>query len=569
MGTQVLWDATLSSLKFTDPALISQSDFTYHPGRSCNKQVVADLYKMDGTCRHATSYFNVTTTYGDGVISPVSTGQENGYNFVQFDSDKTLCFVATDNQAVIWGRGLNNTAAQCHVVRFRGPPVFIQLSALGAKGRDSPFPDIDLHGLGNGTSTLEALVGREVNFTIRARDPNVEDHVTILIVEEPGLPVGATLGPNTCVSHGRVDDNKAYPINQYGVGGQVDSTCAEAFRVFRWTPKVDEDGATYRICFVAVDNSGVCAGPYDHIASDPGVRATSGGYYSRPHCVDIKVLRADTAWLPGTVATEAGANKVEHVGCQVEYALRAGDTSGSGTYNTLISFAPDSAPPPGMRMVTISSGLTHSVVLQWTPARGMEGSHHTVCVIATPQGWTSGDYGNQDGPAWTAGWNPSKHDPAYARDQPFHGSQPSAAEYGDPHFGNPRLASGARHAPRRCIHIKIRRCKYCVNPSDSLLSLMKGISPDLNWLRLWAANGNDDNDVRTSTIQDPDMLALDSTQQIFNVGPVYRTMPGDSLMSVAARFRTTIKSLLLLNPDVALAAVLPQQQELCLIPCAA
>jgi hypothetical protein len=242
---------------------------------------------------------------------------------------------------------------------------------------------------------------------------------------------------------------------------------------------------------------------------------------------------ADTAWLPGTVATEAGANKMEHVGCQVEYPLRAG---GSGKYNTLISFAPDTPPPPGMQMVTVSSGLTHSVVLQWTPARGMEGTRHTVCVLATPLGWTSGDFGSEAS--------------------------------GDS-FDNPRLTNGARHAPRRCIHIKIRRCKYCVNPSDSLLSLMKGISPDLNWLRLWAANGNDDNDVRTSTIHDPDMLALDSTQQIFNVGPVYRTAQGDSLMSVAARFRTTIKSLLLLNPDVALAAVLPQQQELCLIPCAA
>jgi len=265
---------------------------------------------------------------------------------------------------------------------------------------------------------------------------------------------------------------------------------------------------------------------------------------------------ADTAWLPGTVATEAGANKMEHVGCQVEYPLRAG---GSGKYNTLISFAPDTPPPPGMQMVTVSSGPTHSVVLQWTPARGMEGTRHSLCVLATPLGWTSGDFGNEDGHAWNPGWQPGMLEPAFS-----HGSQAS----GD-NFGNPRLTNGARHAPRRCIHIKIRRCKYCVNPSDSLLSLMKGISPDLNWLRLWAANGNDDNDVRTSTIQDPDMLALDSTQQIFNVGPVYRTAQGDSLMSVAARFRTTIKSLLLLNPDVALAAVLPQQQELCLIPCAA
>ena len=118
-------------------------------------------------------------------------------------------------------------------------------------------------------------------------------------------------------------------------------------------------------------------------------------------------------------------------------------------------------------------------------------------------------------------------------------------------------------------HGQVRRCKYCVSERDSLLYVMKGISPDLNWLRLWAANGNDDNDPRTSPVDDPDMLALDEQQQLVNVGPVYRTAPGDTLMMVAARFRTTVKSLLLLNPDVQQAANLLVHQELCLIPCAA
>lgn len=50
---------------------------------------------------------------------------------------------------------------------------------------------------------------------------------------------------------------------------------------------------------------------------------------------------------------------------------------------------------------------------------------------------------------------------------------------------------------------------------------------------------------------------------------VYRVGEGDTLLSVAARFRTTIKSLLLLNPDVDVDGLLQQKQELCLIPCAA
>jgi len=405
--------------------------------------------------------------------------EQGGYNYVTFDSDKTVCFVVTDNQAVIWGRGLNNSALQCHVVRFRGPPVFTQRTALGTSGRDSPFLDIDARKMGNGTVTLLAYVGREVNFTIRARDPNPEDVVTILIVEDPGIPIGATVGPNTCVNRGVVPDKMAYPIG----GAEVASTCAEAFREFRWIPKEGEDGATYRVCFVARDAAGFCAGPYDHVVSDYGPRSTSGGYYSRPHCVDIQVESADTTWHPETVATARGSNKVEHVGCLVEYAIKAG---GSGKYNTLVSFAPSVPPPPGMRLLTLSGGSTHSgdlllldvllcrrcltraarhrslsstclrlhvdasvspslsltlscrpvlllpshppspslplcptALLQWTPTRGMEGSAFSVCVDAAPQGWGGGVWG------------------------------------APPPYGNPRLTNGEPRLPTRCIHIKV------------------------------------------------------------------------------------------------------------------
>ncbi len=170
---------------------------------------------------------------------------------MSYDADKTICFVATDNQAVKWGRGLNNTSAQCHVVRFRGPPVFIQRTSLGKTGLDSPFLDIDFNGMGNGTVTLLAYVGREVNFTIRARDPNPEEVVTILTVEDPGIPVGATLGPKSCVGQGMVADKMAYPPVQYTTGGTTyptggptESTCAKAYREFRWTPKAGDDGAS-------------------------------------------------------------------------------------------------------------------------------------------------------------------------------------------------------------------------------------------------------------------------------------------------------------------------------------
>lgn len=57
--------------------------------------------------------------------------------------------------------------------------------------------------------------------------------------------------------------------------------------------------------------------------------------------------------------------------------------------------------------------------------------------------------------------------------------------------------------------------------------------------------------------------------QLLNVGPVYRLRAGDTLAAVAARFRTTVRALLALNPDVGGAdrPPLAPGQELCLIPC--
>ena len=57
--------------------------------------------------------------------------------------------------------------------------------------------------------------------------------------------------------------------------------------------------------------------------------------------------------------------------------------------------------------------------------------------------------------------------------------------------------------------------------------------------------------------------------QVVNLGPVYAAGLGESLAAVAARFQTTVRTLLSLNPDVSPAAALalPEGQELCLVLC--
>lgn len=170
------------------------------------------------------------------------------------------------------------------------------------------------------------------------------------------------------------------------------------------------------------------------------------------------------------------------------------------------------------------------------------------------------------------------------------------------------------------MHVKVRRCKYCVQGEDTLLVKMKEYAEDMNWLRLWAANGNDDGDELTTEVEDPGLLGtgafpcnphhpmahtcvsttlpgtlhalprlyksglgltcsnlagwcaglLDGVHngQLLNIGPVYKFQAGDSLMNIAGRFRTTVKSLLDLNPDILDPHTVQPGQEVCLVPCA-
>jgi len=55
--------------------------------------------------------------------------------------------------------------------------------------------------------------------------------------------------------------------------------------------------------------------------------------------------------------------------------------------------------------------------------------------------------------------------------------------------------------------------------------------------------------------------------QLLNIGPIYKFQTGDSLMGVAGRFRTTVKSLLDLNPDILDPAKVATGQEICMVPC--
>ena len=74
---------------------------------------------------------------------------------------------------------------------------------------------------------------------------------------------------------------------------------------------------------------------------------------------------------------------------------------------------------------------------------------------------------------------------------------------------------------------------------------------------------------RYSLITSPDLLlGMPGEHKVF-VGTVYELGQAESLPELAKRFRTTVKSILALNPDVGDPESVEVGRELCMAPCSA
>jgi hypothetical protein len=313
----------------------------------------------------------------------------------------------------------------------------------------------------------------------------------MLIIFDP-----QTLGPQVCVDYGPVgnymyDGTYMIPRTYTNCSGDICKTipspCNEAHRQFSWIPTPGTEGNTFHVCAIARDFKDECgtihtrrpdecpSAPTPHfkdtcvVHSTVGAskRSTTHGFYGSEHCVNIFVTAPNPRWDAGTVPTEAGINKLAHVGCDIIWKVSATDLN---NYTMRVEVDEDTPLPPGAHMVTVSSGITTHKEFQWTPARGDEGSFYTVCFRA----WSAISY-------------------------------PTQLSEEDKH-ARVRNSDGTTELMRRCVHIKIRRCKYCVQEDDILLTKMKEYHNDMNWLRLWAANGNEDNDELTHDVEDPGLL---------------------------------------------------------------
>ncbi len=181
------------------------------------------------------------------------------------------------------------------------------------------------------------------------------------------------------------------PSGSANICQQIPSPCNEAHRTFSWTPTPGTEGKLFKVCAIAKDNNPECGTRHTrrpdqcpwtdtlqykdtcvvHSIVGSSKRSTLTGFYGSEHCVNINVSSPNPKWDAGTVPTEAGVNKVAHVGCDIVWKLSATDQN---NYTMRVEVDKDTPLPQGARMVTIENGTTTHKEFHWTPQRGMEGS---------------------------------------------------------------------------------------------------------------------------------------------------------------------------------------------------
>ena len=441
---------------------------------------------------------------------------------VSFARSRYVCTVAVDNTLehhAAFGddnnerpgapelyRGNFISRPKCHEIAFSGPPAFLT-SASRFDG--SPMASFD-GTVEDRMRTIDAFIGVEKSITFRAKDPNFDGHVTILIMEDPGIPNGALIGPSTCEPQ-----TLAVSWNASGIW----SECAIASRNIKWTPAPDVDFTRKpRICAITRDSTPIpeCANP----------KMTDDGWYGEEHCTEIRIIPPQMRWTNNSeLGPVTNIARNVFVPCSTEWVLEAEET-GYGYNNTGILVQTPYKPviiltgdqPSRASLTQVSYGRTSRSILAYTASRGDEGRVETFCFTV-------------------------------------------------------RDDQSILALETTCLTVSVKRCVYCVNPRDTLQRVMQEVALDFNWLRLWAANGNDDGDVDTTTVYHPDDLMKSNRQHIINVGSIYTVEKGDNLAAIAVKFQTTVKQIISLNPDVGPVSFdgtfldVELGQPLCIVPC--
>jgi len=288
--------------------------------------------------------------------------------------------------------------------------------------------------------------------------------------------------------------------------------CNPVRRTFAWTPAPTQHGRVHTMCFVA------------HPVT-PALAACPSAY----RCVDITVHAPTLQWVGATPQHDLLVHSA--VGCTLTVCPEVEDTS--RVYNVDVNPVPGTMPPGAQFDVACEarpqSGSLHPLwpalaypmrsttgckrCMHWEAVRGLETQNFTACFTGT----------DRDG----------------------------------------------LESIRTCLRIYVPKCKYCVQEGDTLHSINKKYRLNSNWLQLWNSNGIGEigGHPLSPATAFPDPDGISNGHSVINLGPSYEMKQGESLNALAASFRTTIRKLLDVNPDIVDSADVHEGTLLCVMPC--
>jgi hypothetical protein len=282
-------------------------------------------------------------------------------------------------------------------------------------------------------------------------------------------------------------------------------------------PAIQHLDKLFWICFVATDDRGA---------------------FSDERCLQAYVVRPNPTFLapidPNRTDPVVRASYTTAAGCLLEFDVKAHDlTSGKG-----ISAAKASS--LGYKCFLKEH---RSVIFSKYETKTIEGLPENAVLQAGVV-----KYANPSTRVFS--WRPKRGQEAYD----YHVCFTVEDSLGTSNTASPEFAGAF------CAHIRIKRCRMCLLPGESLISVAQNYGTE--WLNIWSGN----NDLLRPA------EALESAEII--LGPLYKVLPHESINSIAARMSLDTSELLSWNPDLQSAfnrntnrdVVLDISQEICVLP---
>ncbi|EKX39362.1 hypothetical protein GUITHDRAFT_114560 [Guillardia theta CCMP2712] len=346
--------------------------------------------------------------------------------------------------------------------------------------RPVPGPQRVLMTGGRLTVVVGAMV--EVNVYATVEIPLQDRNASILLLEEPGIPNGASLSEQRCL--------------------RQDGVCNPVTRRFRWEPRSDQVG-TYRTCFLA------------SLEEEAACERESG-------CFELVVEPPDISFLP---VASGVATAMANVGCLYRACFRAKDVKDLYSVDISFSFSnlsftedgtcsSDLSDPSSSSLSPLFAASTGTAVfapppcercVSWRPQQGQEGSVFELC--------------------------------SHAQDK------------------------SSTRSVSSCVKVEVEKCVVCLREGESLFLLARRSGMEAQWRHIWNANA-----ARLfPVLSDPNVIVEE--ELAVRVGSSYRMKEQETVESLAMKFRTTVKTLMMFNPEMKETTRWVKDAIVCVIPC--